>query len=42
MSTNLVVENHVIYAAVWTRLPLTSAGETRGLGRIWAQLRLVR
>lgn len=42
MSTNPVVEYHVIYAAALVALALTSAGETWGLGRIWARLPFVR
>ncbi|WP_326648927.1 MULTISPECIES: hypothetical protein [unclassified Streptomyces] len=42
MSTNPVVEYHVIYAAALVALALTSAGETWGLGRIWLRLPFVR
>ncbi|MFI1398690.1 hypothetical protein [Streptomyces sp. NPDC020681] len=42
MSTNPVVEYHVIYAAVLIALALASAGDTWGLGRAWARLPFVR
>lgn len=42
MSTNPVVEYHVIYAAVLIALTLASAGDTWGLGRAWARLSFVR
>ncbi|MEU0397671.1 hypothetical protein ABZ208_33880 [Streptomyces sp. NPDC006208] len=42
MSTNPVVEYHVIYAAVLIALAPASAGDTWGIGRIWAKLPVVR
>ena len=41
MSSNPVVDYHVVYAAVLIALAVTSAGTTWGLGRIWARLPLV-
>ncbi|MCF6525767.1 hypothetical protein [Streptomyces sp. JJ36] len=37
MSTNPLVEYHVIYAAVLIVLALAAAGDTWGLGRVWAR-----
>ncbi|WP_128381354.1 DoxX family membrane protein [Streptomyces cavernae] len=42
MSTNPFVDYHVIYAAALIVLAAVSAGDTLGLGRIWAQLPFVR
>lgn len=42
MSTNPVVEYHVIYAAVLIVLAAVSAGDTLGVGRLWAKLPFVR
>ncbi|MEO3764054.1 hypothetical protein [Streptomyces sp. B8F3] len=42
MSTNPLIDYHVIYAAVAVALAATYAGHTWGLGRIWARLPFVR
>jgi thiosulfate dehydrogenase (quinone) large subunit len=42
MSTNPLVEYHVVYALVLIALALTYAGNTWGLGRAWARLPFVR
>ncbi|MGY1454098.1 hypothetical protein [Streptomyces sp. SS8] len=42
MSTNPVVNYHVMYAAVMIALAVLAAGDTWGLGRWWARLPLVR
>lgn len=42
MSTNPLIEYHVIYAIVLIVLAATYAGNTWGIGRQWASLRLVR
>ncbi|HEU5158260.1 MAG TPA: DoxX family protein [Streptosporangiaceae bacterium] len=42
MSTNPIVDYHVIYAVVLVALAATYAGNTWGLGRIWARLPFVR
>ncbi|SDK18874.1 DoxX family protein [Streptomyces indicus] len=42
MSTNPLVEYHVIYAVVLIALAVASAGNTLGLGRAWAKLPLIR
>ncbi|NGO78856.1 DoxX family membrane protein [Streptomyces sp. YC504] len=41
MSTNPLVEYHVIYAVALIALAAASAGNTLGLGRTWAKLPLV-
>ncbi|NGO69189.1 DoxX family membrane protein [Streptomyces boncukensis] len=41
MSTNPLVDYHVVYAAVLTVLAFAAAGATWGLGRLWARLPLV-
>jgi len=41
MSSNPVVDYHVVYAAVLIALAVTSAGTAWGLGRVWARLPLV-
>ncbi|WP_329269761.1 hypothetical protein [Streptomyces sp. NBC_01451] len=41
MSSNPVVDYHVLYAAVLIALAVTSAGTTWGLGRAWARLPVV-
>jgi thiosulfate dehydrogenase [quinone] large subunit len=42
MSTNPIVDYHIVYALVLIALALTYAGHTWGLGRQWAKLPLVR
>jgi thiosulfate dehydrogenase [quinone] large subunit len=42
MSTNPIVDYHIIYALVLIALALTYAGNTWGLGRLWARLPLVQ
>ncbi|NGN62476.1 hypothetical protein G5C51_00930 [Streptomyces sp. A7024] len=42
MSTNPVIEYHVIYAVVIIALAVTYAGNTWGLGKAWAKLPFVR
>ncbi|MFF1709661.1 hypothetical protein [Streptomyces sp. NPDC058268] len=42
MSTNPLVDYHVLYAAVLVLLAVALAGRTWGLGRAWARLPLVR
>jgi thiosulfate dehydrogenase [quinone] large subunit len=42
MSTNPVVEYHIVYALVLIALALTYAGHTWGLGRLWTGLPFVR
>ena len=42
MSTNPVVEYHIVYALVLIALALTYAGHTWGLGRLWARLPFVQ
>ncbi len=42
MSTNPFVDYHLIYAVVLIALAAVSAGDTFGLGRLWARLPLVR
>ncbi|MFF6999051.1 hypothetical protein ACFY93_29435 [Streptomyces sp. NPDC008313] len=42
MSTNPFADYHVVYAVVLVALALFSAGDTLGLGRLWARLPLVR
>jgi thiosulfate dehydrogenase [quinone] large subunit len=41
MSTNPFVDYHVIYAVVLIALALASAGDTWGVGRLWARLPFV-
>ncbi|MGP4112662.1 hypothetical protein ACTWP5_17345 [Streptomyces sp. 4N509B] len=41
MSTNPLVDNHVIYAAVMVVVAVCSAGRVWGLGRVWERLPLV-
>ena len=41
MSTNPIVDYHVVYALVMILFALTAAGTTWGLGRLWARLPLV-
>jgi thiosulfate dehydrogenase (quinone) large subunit len=38
MSTNPIVDYHIVYALVLITLALTYAGSTWGLGRLWARL----
>ena len=40
--TNPVMDDHLVYAGVLAVLALTAAGDTLGLGRIWARLPLVQ
>jgi thiosulfate dehydrogenase [quinone] large subunit len=42
MSTNPIVEYHIVYALVLIALALTYAGNTWGLGRLWARLQFVQ
>ncbi|UWE10569.1 hypothetical protein [Actinacidiphila bryophytorum] len=42
MSSNPIVDYHVIYALAMILFALTAAGTTWGLGRLWAQLPVVR
>ncbi|MER7348390.1 DoxX family membrane protein [Streptomyces aurantiacus] len=42
MSTNPLVEYHVIYAVALIALAAASAGDTLGAGRLWARLPFVR
>jgi thiosulfate dehydrogenase (quinone) large subunit len=42
MSTNPIVDYHVIYALALIALAVTYAGSTWGLGRLWARLPLVQ
>lgn len=42
MSTNPVIDYHIIYALVIILMAVTAAGNTWGLGRRWAQLDIVR
>jgi thiosulfate dehydrogenase [quinone] large subunit len=41
-ASNLFMDDHLIYAAVLILLPLLAAGDTFGLGRMWARTPLVR
>jgi thiosulfate dehydrogenase (quinone) large subunit len=42
MSTNPIVDYHIIYALVLIALAVTYAGNTWGLGRLWARLPFVQ
>jgi len=42
MSTNPVIDYHLIYALVLVVLALVAAGNTWGFGRVWANLGFVR
>jgi thiosulfate dehydrogenase [quinone] large subunit len=42
MSTNPIVDYHIVYALVLIALALTYAGNTWGLGRLWARLPFVQ
>ncbi len=42
MSSNPIVDYHVIYALAMIAFAVTAAGATWGLGRIWARLPIVR
>ena len=42
MSTNPIVDYHIIYALVLIALALTYAGHTWGLGKLWAKLPVVQ
>jgi thiosulfate dehydrogenase [quinone] large subunit len=42
MSTNPLVDYHIIYALALIALAVTFAGHTWGLGRRWAGLRFVQ
>jgi thiosulfate dehydrogenase [quinone] large subunit len=42
MSSNPLIDYHVLYAAVLIALAVASAGATWGLGRTWARLPVVR
>jgi hypothetical protein len=41
MSTNPIVDYHIVYALVLITIALTYAGNTWGLGRVWARLGVV-
>ena len=41
MSTNPIVDYHIIYALALIALAVTYAGHTWGLGRLWAKLPFV-
>jgi thiosulfate dehydrogenase [quinone] large subunit len=40
--TNPFMDDHLIYAGVLALLALTAAGDTLGLGRVWAKLPIVQ
>jgi thiosulfate dehydrogenase (quinone) large subunit len=42
MSTNPIVDYHIIYALALIALALTYAGHTWGLGKLWARLPFVQ
>ncbi|MGW3989182.1 hypothetical protein [Streptomyces sp. NPDC004830] len=42
MSTNPFADYHVVYAVLLIALAVTSAGDSIGLGRVWARLPIVR
>ncbi|HEU4897854.1 MAG TPA: hypothetical protein VFX88_09825 [Actinomycetota bacterium] len=42
MSTNPIIDYHIIYALVLIALAVTYAGHTWGLGRLWARLPFVQ
>lgn len=42
MSSNPIVDYHLIYALAMITVALAAAGTTWGLGRLWAQLPLIR
>lgn len=42
LANNHVIDDHVVYALVLVGLALTHAGDTLGLGRLWARTPLVR
>jgi len=42
MSSNPFVDYHLLYAVVLIALAVVSAGDTLGLGRLWARLPLIR
>ena len=42
MSTNPIVDYHIIYALVLITLAVTYAGDTWGLGKVWARIPFVR
>ncbi|MEU0648698.1 DoxX family protein [Streptomyces umbrinus] len=42
MSTNPFVDYHLVYAVVLIALAVASAGDTWGIGRLWAKLPFVR
>jgi thiosulfate dehydrogenase (quinone) large subunit len=42
MSTNPIVDYHIIYALALIALAVTYAGHTWGLGRVWARLPFVQ
>ena len=42
MSTNPIVDYHIVYALVLIALAVTYAGNTWGLGRLWARLPFVQ
>jgi thiosulfate dehydrogenase (quinone) large subunit len=42
MSTNPIVDYHILYALVLIAVALTSAGNTWGLGKLWAKLPFVQ
>lgn len=42
MSTNPILDYHIVYALILITLAVVAAGNTWGLGRRWAELNLVR
>ncbi|MEV8438720.1 hypothetical protein AB0425_15200 [Actinosynnema sp. NPDC051121] len=42
MSTNPIIDHHIVYAVALVTVALTHAGDTWGLGRRWAHLPQVR
>jgi thiosulfate dehydrogenase [quinone] large subunit len=42
MSTNPILDYHILYALIMIQLAVVAAGNTWGLGRRWAQLDIVR
>jgi thiosulfate dehydrogenase [quinone] large subunit len=42
MSTNPIIDYHVVYALVLIVLAVVAAGDTWGFGRRWAQIGFVR
>jgi thiosulfate dehydrogenase [quinone] large subunit len=42
MSTNPFADYHLVYAVVLIALALAAAGDTLGVGKLWAKLPVVR